>query len=106
MVRPTLFDVSPVKLKYYSFMIGLEKCSGTCNVLFLKISVPLKEVKLFNIITNQNGAKAIPKHMIIMWWSCDYKSKFNSTTSNSNQKRNNNKTCQCECKNYHKCEKD
>ena len=64
--------------------------------MFLK-----REVKLFNIITNQNGAKAIPKHI-----SCDYKCKFNSTTRNSNQKRNDKKKCQCECKNYHKCEKD
>ena len=42
MVRPTLIDFNPVKLKYYSFMIGLEKCSESCNGLFPKISVPKK----------------------------------------------------------------
>ena len=42
MVRPTLVDMNPVKLKYYSFMIGLEECSGSCNVLFPKTSVPKK----------------------------------------------------------------
>ena len=41
-VRPTLIDFNPVKLKYYSFMSGLEKCSGSCNGLFPKISVPKK----------------------------------------------------------------
>ena len=33
MVRPTLIDVNPVELKYYPFMIGLNKCNGSCNVL-------------------------------------------------------------------------
>ena len=28
MVRPTLIDLNPVKLKYYSFMISLGKCIG------------------------------------------------------------------------------
>ena len=32
MVRPTIIDVSPVKLKYYRFMISLDECSGSCNV--------------------------------------------------------------------------
>ena len=54
-------------------------------------------VKAFNIITNKNEAKTMPKHI-----SCDCKCKFNSTSCSSNQKWNN-KTCKCECKNYHKC---
>ena len=33
MDRPTFIDVNPVKLKYYSFMISLDKCSGSCTVL-------------------------------------------------------------------------
>ena len=44
MVRPTLIDMNPVEIKYYSFMISLSKRTGGCNVLFLKICVP-KETK-------------------------------------------------------------
>ena len=33
MVRPTLIDMNPVGLKYYSFLISLNKCTGSCNVL-------------------------------------------------------------------------
>ena len=44
MVRPTLIDLNPDELKYYSFMISLDKCTGSCNVLFPKIPVP-KEIK-------------------------------------------------------------
>ena len=29
MVRPTIFDMNPVELKYYSFMISLNKCTGS-----------------------------------------------------------------------------
>ena len=32
MIRPTLIDFNPVKLKYYPFMISLDKCIGSCNV--------------------------------------------------------------------------
>ena len=58
MVRPTLIDLNPVELKYYPFMISLDKCNGSCNVLSPKKCV-LKEtkdvnVKVFNMITNKN----------------------------------------------------
>ena len=58
MVRPTLIDLNPVELKYYLFMINLDKYSGSCNVLSPKKCV-LKEtkdvnVKVFNMITNKN----------------------------------------------------
>ena len=43
-IRPTLIDMNPVELKCYPFMISLYKCTGSCNVLFLKICVP-KETK-------------------------------------------------------------
>ena len=33
MVRPTLIDLSPDELKYYTFIISLDKCTGNCNVL-------------------------------------------------------------------------
>ena len=104
MVRPTLIDLNPVELKYYPFMISLNKCTGSCNVLSPKICVPKEtkdiNVKAFNMITNKNEAKAMTEHI-----SCDCKCKFNSTICNSNQKWNN-KTCQCECKNYCTCKKD
>ena len=40
MIRPTLIDLNPVKLKYHPFMIILDKCTGSCNVLSPKICVP------------------------------------------------------------------
>ena len=98
LARPTLINLNPVELEYYPFMISLDKCGGSCNVLSPKISAPKEtkdiNVKAFNMIANKNEAKALTKHI-----SCDRKRKFNSTTCNSNQKWNN-KTCQCECENY------
>ena len=44
MVRPNLIDMNPVELKYYSFMISLNKRTGSCDVLSLKLCVP-KETK-------------------------------------------------------------
>ena len=47
MVRPNLIDLNPVELRYYPFMISLDKCTGSClilNVLSSKICVP-KEIK-------------------------------------------------------------
>ena len=57
-------------------------------------------IKVFNMITNQNEAKTIKKHI-----SCDYKCKFSCTTYNSNQEWNN-EICQSECKKYRQCKKD
>ena len=98
MVRPTLIDMNLVELKYYQFMISLNKYAGSCNVLFPKICVPKKtkdiNMKVFNIITNKNEVKAIAEHI-----SRDCKCKLNNTTCNSKQKWNN-KTRQCECNNY------
>ena len=100
MVRPTLIDLNPLELKYYPFMIILDKCSVSCNVLSPKICVPKERnninVKVSNMIINKNEAKAMKKHI-----SYDCKSKFNNTTVSSYQKWNN-KTCQCECQNYRK----
>ena len=45
MIRPTLIDLNPVELKYYPFMISLDKCTGCCNV------------EAFNMITYKNEAK-------------------------------------------------
>ena len=42
MARPTHFYLNPAELKYYLFMINLDKCSGSCNVLSPKACVPKK----------------------------------------------------------------
>ena len=102
MVRLVLIDMDPNEIKYYPFMISLNKCTGSCNVLSPKICVPkeAKDIKAFVTITNKDEAIAMIEHI-----SCDCKCKFNSRTCKSNPKWNN-KTCQCECKNYHKSERD
>ena len=33
MVRPTVTDLNPVELKYYPFMVSLDKRSGGCNAV-------------------------------------------------------------------------
>ena len=43
MIRLTLIDLNLVESKYYPFMISLDKCRGSCNVLSLKIYVPEKK---------------------------------------------------------------
>ena len=91
MVRPTLIDLNPVELKYYSFLISLDKCNGSCNVLSPKISVPKEtkdmNAKVFNIVT---------KTMKLKRWQ-NMVHVIANENSNSNQKRKN-KTCQCECR--------
>ena len=66
-------------------MISLDKCSKSCNVLSPKKSVLKKakhiNVKPFNMITKENEANSLKKHI-----SCNCKCKFNSATCNSNQK--------------------
>ena len=54
-----LIDLIPVQLKYYPFIITLDKCIWSCNSandLSLKIYVPNKtknvNVKVFNMIAN------------------------------------------------------
>ena len=55
MVEHTLIDSNPVQLKYYSFIISLDKCTGSCNVLSSKICVPKEtkdiNVEVFDVIT-------------------------------------------------------
>ena len=43
MVRPILTDLNSVEVKYYLFMISLDKCTGSCNVLSLKICVAINK---------------------------------------------------------------
>ena len=33
MIRHALFDLSPIQLKYFPFMISLNKCNGSCNAV-------------------------------------------------------------------------
>ena len=81
MVRPTPIDMNAAELKYYPFMIRLNKCSRTCNVLSPKICVPKEtkdtNIKAFNIIANKNEAKAMTEQI-----SCDCKCKLCSTICN------------------------
>ena len=95
MAKPTLINMNPNVLKYYPFMISLDKCTGSCDALH-----PKMYVKAFNMITNKDEAKAMTEHI-----SRDCKRKFNSTTCGSDQKWNN-KICQCEFKNYRKCKEN
>ena len=103
-VRVTVIDMNSVELKYYPFMISLNKLTGSFNVLSSKMFVLKKPkdiyVKELNIITNIKEAKAMTEHI-----SSDFKHKLNSKTCNSSQKGNN-KICPCKCKNYCKCKED
>ena len=83
MVKPTLIDFNPVEVRYYPFMISLDKCTGSCIVVSPKICV-LKEakdvnIKAFNATAKKIEAKTMTKHI-----SCNCKCKLNSTTCNSN----------------------
>ena len=81
MTRTTLIYLNSVELNSYSFMINLDKCSGSCNAvddLSTKVRVPSKTkditVKVFIMRTKINEAKILIKHI-----SCDCKCKFKST---------------------------
>ena len=80
-----LIDLNLIELKYYPFMISLDTCNGSCNVISPKICVPRKKkdinVKVFNRMANKDEAEAMTEHI-----SCDCKCKFNSTTCNLNRK--------------------
>ena len=87
MIRTTIIDLNPVELNYYSFMISLDKCNGSGNivevvmllmtylwkyVLQVKRNVKVKvNVKVFNLVTSINKVKTLVKHT-----SCDCKCKF------------------------------
>ena len=45
MVRPTLIDLKPIELKHVPFMISLDKCTGSSNVLSQKICVRKEKKK-------------------------------------------------------------
>ena len=43
MAGPTVIDLNSVVLKYYPFMISLDKCNRNCNVLSPKVYVPKRK---------------------------------------------------------------
>ena len=106
MIRSTLIDLNPAELKYYPFMVSLDKCNGSCNAadnVSAEVCVPSQmegiKVKVFNMIIRINEAKRLIKHVL-----CECKCKFNCKIWNLNKKWNND-TCQCECKKYCACKK-
>ena len=85
MIRPTLIDLNLVELKYFPFMISLDKCNESFNV---QDKTKNTNVKVFDMERRINKTKK--------YVSCECKCKFNSTICNSNHKWNNDK-CQCKC---------
>ena len=79
-IRHATIDLNSIKLKYYSFMISLDKCKGNVNVLMTYLRKYLfrqkkyVNAKVFNMITRMNEAKSLIKHIL-----CDFKCKLNST---------------------------
>ena len=67
MVKTTLIDTNPVELKYYPFVISLNNCNRSCNVLSPKICAQKEtkdiNVKAFNMTTNKVEAKAKIEHI-------------------------------------------
>ena len=51
MVRPILIDWNPFELIYYPFMISLDKCTGSCSVLSLRICVPKETKSMWKYLT-------------------------------------------------------
>ena len=81
MVRLTHIDLNTAELKYYPFMISLDKSNGSFNVLSLKICVPTKakDINVFNMIAKTMKLKQWQNifHVIV---------NANSITYNLNQK--------------------
>ena len=99
MIQPTLINLNPneysQELHYYSFVVKLDRCVGSCNALnYLsnKVIVPNKtedlNLSVFNMITEDNESKILTKDK-----SSERKCKFDGTKCNSDQKWNNDK-CQ------------
>ena len=75
-------------IQYYPSKISLNKCTGSCNVLYPEICVPKERrdinLKAFYMITNKDEAKVMTEQL-----SCHCNCKFSNATCNSNQKWNN-----------------
>ena len=59
MVRPAIVDMNPVELQQNPFMISLNKCTWSCNILFPKICFPkeTKKYMLKDLIWHQTKMK-------------------------------------------------
>ena len=110
-IQPTLINLNPneynQELHYYTFVVKLDRCVGSCNTLndlTNKVCVPNKtedlNLSVFNMITGINESKKLTKHI-----SCKCKCRFDGRKCNSDQWWNNDK-CLCKCKKCHLCEKD
>ena len=71
MARSSLIDLNPVELNYYTFMISLDKRSGSYNAvdeLSAKICASSKtkdlNVKVFDMIIRICEAKTFVKHFM------------------------------------------
>ena len=70
MVIPTVIHMNLNEFEYYSFMITLNKFTGSCNTLSQKIRLPKKtkdiNVKAFDMITSTDEAKAMTDHFYVI----------------------------------------
>ena len=61
MVRPTLLDMNPVELKYFRFVISINKSTESFNILSPKTCVQKEAkdiyIRAFNMITNKKETK-------------------------------------------------
>ena len=94
MIKTTRIGLNPIELSYYSVMVSLRKCSGSCAAAedlstktYISNETKYINIRVFNMITRIKEAKTLIKDI-----SCDYKCKFNNTTCISNQNWNN-ETC-------------
>ena len=99
MTQPTLINLHPNKysqgLRYYQFVIKLDRYVGSCNILnhlSRKVCVSNKtkdwNLNVLNMITGINESKTITKYISR---ECKCECRFNGRKYNSNEKWNNNK---------------
>ena len=91
MVRPTLLDMIPNELKYYPFMISLNKCAVSWNVSFPKIYVPKEtkdiNVKAYNMIRNKDEVKAMTIHFMWLQMQIQQCNRFNTASIDLHSKK-------------------
>ena len=76
MIQPTLINLHPneytmnTKFHYYPFVVQLNRCVGSCNILndlCNKVCVPNKtedlDISVFNMITGINESKTLINHV-------------------------------------------
>lgn len=64
LIRLTVIDLNPIELIFFPFMVDLDKCNGSFNVvddLYMEIYVPIERevvnVKVFDMIARIYEAK-------------------------------------------------